>query len=267
MRRFNIAALVAFFAALAIFFAMGPRNTRRVQSAMLGMVAPFLKTGSALEQRYRAFREGLKSLDELERDNKGLIVENQKLRAENQTLRVTEQENNRLRSALQYRQRSVFKLIPARIIARDSSTWWRTVTIDRGSDDGIQLDMPVLTESGLVGKTTAVSAGAATVLLLSDENCKVAAMIEGTREQGVVRGGRTSSASMPEITLSFLSKFANLKPGQKVYTSGVGGVYPAGVLIGAIKEFKQRELDSFSTIVPTVDLTTIEDVFVVAGRK
>ena len=267
MRRFNIAALVAFFVLVAIFFAMGPRNTRRLQSAMLGTVSPFLKTGSALEQRYRAFREGLKSLDEMDHDNKQLLVENKKLSAENQTLRDLEQENNRLRAALQYRQRSVFKLTPARIIARDSSTWWRTVTIDRGSDDGIQLDMPVLTESGLVGKTTAVSAGAATVLLLSDENCKVAAIVEGTREQGVVRGGRTSSASMPEISLSFLSKFANLKPGQKVYTSGVGGVYPSGVLIGVVKEFKQRELDSSATIVPNVDLTTIEDVFVVAGKK
>jgi rod shape-determining protein MreC len=267
MKRFNIVALVAFFVALVLLFAMGPRNTRRMQSTLLGMVAPFLKTGSSLEKRYRDFREGLKSLDELQRENAELIVERKRLRTENETLRIFEQENNSLRAALQYRQRSVFKLIPARIVARDSSTWWRTVTIDRGSADGIEIDMPVLTESGLVGKTTAVSANASIVLLISDENCKVAAMVEGTREQGVVRGGRTSSASMPEINLSFLSKFANLQPGQKVYTSGVGGVYPPGVLIGTIHQFKARELDSLATLDPAVDLTTIEDMFVVTGRK
>lgn len=267
MKRSNIIALAGLFLVLVLLFTIGPKNTRRIQSSMLGIVAPFLRTGSAVEKSYRDFREGLKTLEELERSNKELLVESKRLRAENETLHNLEVENNRLRTALQYRQRSPFKLIPARIIARDSSTWWRTVTIDRGTEDGLQIDMPVLTESGLVGKTTAVAASVATVLLISDENCKVPAMVEGTREQGVLRGGRTSTASMPEINLSFLSKFANLKPGQKVYTSGVGGVYPAAVLIGAIREFKPRELDSNATIVPSVDLTTLEDVFVVAGRK
>jgi rod shape-determining protein MreC len=231
------------------------------------MISPFLRTGSALEQKVRAFREGLKSLEQLERQNKELLVQNKELKAINQTLRDQERENNRLRAALQYRQRSSFKLIPARIIARDSSTWWKTVQIDRGTADGVTLDMPVLTESGLVGKTTTVSENAATVLLIADENCKVAATVEGTHEQGIVKGERTSTTSMPEISLTFLSKNAGLKPGQKVYTSGVGGVYPPGVFIGAIREFRVRELDGFATIVPAVDLTTLEDVFVVVGRK
>src|SRR5207244_8538499 len=108
---------------------------------------------------------------------------------------------------------------------------------------------------------------ASTVLLIADENCKIAAMVEGTREQGIVKGERTSTTSMPQVSLSFLSKTAALKPGQKVYTSGAGGVYPPGVFLGVISEFKVRELDSYATIVPAVDLTTLEDVFVVTGRK
>jgi rod shape-determining protein MreC len=103
------------------------------------------------------------------------------------------------------------------------------------------------------------------VLLISDENCKVAATVEGTREQGIVRGERASHTGAPVISLNYLSKQANLKPGQKVYTSGIGGVFPPGVLVGAVKEFKVRELDAYATLIPAVDLTTIQDVFVVVG--
>ena len=70
------------------------------------------------------------------------------------------------------------------------------------------------------------------------------------------------------IGLSFISKQANLHSGQKIYTSGVGGVFPSGVLIGAVKEFKARELDGYASLVPRVDLATIDDVFVViSGSK
>jgi rod shape-determining protein MreC len=265
MRRYNIAAGCLFIVLLIALFAMGPRNTQRIQSAFLGIISPFLRTGSSLERKVREFREGMKTINQLEQDNQGLLVQNKELKAINSTLRDLERENNRLRAALGYHQRATFNLIPARIITRDSATWWSTVQIDRGSADGIQPDMPVLTESGLVGKTTVVSDNASTVLLVSDENCKVAAMIEGSRERGIVRGGRTSTAAMPDISLSFISKNAGLKPQQKIYTSGVGGVYPAGIFIGEVREFKARELDGFATIVPAVDLSTIEDVFVVTG--
>ena len=120
-------------------------------------------------------RSGLKSLDELERENAALRVENRSLKATNQALRDVEHEVNRLRHALNYRERSLFKLVPAEIVARDSSTWWRTVTINRGKQDGIERDMPVVTDEGLVGKTTTVSANISVVLLVSDENCRVAA--------------------------------------------------------------------------------------------
>jgi rod shape-determining protein MreC len=127
--------------------------------------------------------------------------------------------------------------------------------------------MPVLTEAGLVGKTTsAVSEHSAVVVLISDENCKVAANVEGTKEQGIVKGERTSSSTMPTISLNYLSKQANLPPNQRVHTSGVGGVFPPGVLIGTVKEFKTRELDGYATIMPAVDLTTLVDVFVVVSE-
>ena len=263
-QRTNIIAVLVFtMAVIALFVILSPRNTQRVQAGFLAMIAPFLKQGSALERKYNDFRRGLQSLQELEEENTRLTIANKELSATNHTLRGLEGENNRLRNALGYRERAVFKLMPARIIARDAATWYNTIKIDRGSAELIEPDMPVLTEEGLVGKTTVVSEHAAVVVLISDENCRVAVTVEGTREQGIVKGERSSHTAQPIISLNYLSKQANLKPGQKVLTSGVGGVFPSGVLIGAVREFKVRELDGYATIVPAVDLSTIEDVFIV----
>jgi rod shape-determining protein MreC len=76
-----------------------------------------------------------------------------------------------------------------------------------------------------------------------------------------------ASVLTPSLYLNFLSKQADLKPGQKVYTSGVGGVFPSGLPIGAVKSFRVRELDGQAQLIPAVDLSHLEDVFIVTGRK
>ncbi len=267
MSRTNVIALLIFGAILGYFLSFGPESTRKFKAGIYQLIAPFLTGGSGLQKQITSVRTGLKSLEQLERENAALQVENRALRATNQGLRDAEHEVNRLRHALNYRERSVFKLIAAEVVTRDSSTWWRTVTINRGNRDGIEADMPVATDVGLVGKVTTVSDSVSVVLLISDENCKVAASIEGSREQGIVSGERVVSGLNPVLNLNFLSKQADLKPGQKVYTSGVGGVFPSGLLIGVVKTFRVRELDGQAQLTPAVDLSHLEDVFVVTGRK
>ena len=267
MRRTSLIALLIFGAILGYFLTFGPESTRRFKAGVYRVIAPFLTSGSGLQKQITSVRTGLKSLDQLERENASLQVENRELRATNKGLRDVEHEVNRLRHALNYRERSVFKLMPAEVVARDSSTWWHTVTINRGKEDGIETDMAVVTDEGLVGKTTTASEKISIVLLISDENCKVAASVEGTREQGIVSGERVTGGLNPLLNLNFLSKQADLKPGQKTYTSGVGGVFPSGLLIGAVKSFRVRELDGQAQLTPAVDLSHLEDVFVVTGRK
>ena len=236
-QKMHIVAVAAFVLLVIVtFIVIGQgHTTQRLQSGFLGMISPFLKHGSSLDRKYTEMKEGLKTLKQLEEDNKRLLVANKELSATNQTLRDMEAENNKLRNALKYRERSVFKLVPARIIARDPLTWYQTVKIDRGEAEGVKPDMPVLTEEGLVGKTTVVAEHAATVILIADENCRVAVNIEGSTEKGIVRGERMANRGIPAIGLSFITKQANLQPGQKIFTSGVGGVFPYGVPIGGVK--------------------------------
>src|SRR5205814_9307410 len=225
MSRTSIVALVLFVAALGYLLSLGTGGTRKLQSNVYQLIAPFLSSGAGLQKQITSVRSNLKSLDDLQAENSTLRVENRSLKATNQALRDVEHEVNRLRTALSYRERSVFKLVPAEIITRDASTWWRTVTINRGKNDKIDTDMAVVTEAGLVGKTTTVSDTISVVLLISDENCRVAASVEGSREQGIVSGERVTGGLTPLLDFIFLSKQAELKLGQKVYTYGVGGVF------------------------------------------
>src|SRR6478735_8385945 len=146
MSRTNIIALLIFGAILGYFLSFGPETTQKFKASVYRLLAPFLTGGSGIKKQITSVRSGLKSLDELERETAALQVENRELRATNQGLRDVEHEVNRLRHALNYRERSVFKLLAAEVIARDSSSWWRTLTINRGKRDAIETDMPVVTD-------------------------------------------------------------------------------------------------------------------------
>src|SRR5262245_21607451 len=172
MSRTNIIALLIFGAILGYFLSFGPATTQKFKSGVYQLLAPFFTGGSGLKKQLTSVRTGLKSLEQLERENSNLQVENRELKATNQGLRDAENEVNRLRHALNYRERSVFRLIAAEIVARDSSTWWRTVTINRGKRDGIDIDMPVGTDAGLIGKITSVGGRVRGVLLVTVQNAR-----------------------------------------------------------------------------------------------
>lgn len=269
MKKLNIALLLAVIAMAVYLSVLSPAAMQGVQSKFLSFLAPFLRTGTAVQEQIGSMGVGLKTLDEIEAENRKLNEANRELLTTNNLLREIEGENNRLRLALEYRERSVFRLLPARIISRDASTWWNTVKINRGFEDGIESDQPILTDVGLVGKTTTVSKNEAIVVLITDETCRVAAKVEGTREQGILCGMRVQeSGTMGELQLNFLTKNAALEPGQKVYTAGVStGVFPSGILIGKVKEFRTRPLDGQALVEPAVDISQTEDVFVVVGAK
>ena len=269
MSKLNLALIVAAVAAAIYVSTLSPEAMRSMQAGVLSALSPFLRTGTAVQENIGAVGKRLQTLDELEVENKELHNENRELRAENSLLRDLKEENGRLRMMLDFRERSDFKLVPARIIARDSSTWWNTVRIDRGFEDGVEADQPVVTDTGLVGKTTTVSKNEAIVVLVTDESCRIGARIEGTREQGIVTGFRVQeNESEGLLQMNFLSKNAEIEPGQLVITAGVvHGSFPPGLAVGRVKEFKRRSLDGQAIVEPAVQLATTQDVFVLVEKK
>jgi rod shape-determining protein MreC len=269
MNKFNIALLSAALALGVILSTLSPGVMQSMQAGLLTILSPFIRTGSAVQENLGSVGNRLKTLDELEVENRRLSLENRELKAANSLLRGLEEENNRLRLSLDFRARSSYILLPARIISRDSGTWWNTVRINRGFEDGVESDQPVLTESGIVGRTATVSKNEAIVVLITDESCRVAAKIEGTREQGIVTGFRVQEKGGEGfLQMNFLSKNAEISEGQEVITAGVAhGSFPPGLLIGKVKEFTRRALDGQAIVEPAVNLNSTEDVFVILRKK
>lgn len=266
MSKLHLIFLAIAIAVAVGFLALPTGIMKSWQSRFLDVSTPALEVGSVLSDRLAKLNTGLKTLDELEADNAALLTQNDQLRAANQLLGDMETENKRLRAALDYRERSTFKLLPAQIISRDASSWWNTVTINRGFSSKVDSSQPVLTAGGLVGRTTTVAKDVSLVLLLTDENCRVAARVEGTNEQGILSGRRVNGNAAPELILNFLTRDAKLQPGMKVFTAGVSGaVFPAGIPLGTVKEFRARELDGQAIIEPAADFSRLDDVFVILG--
>ncbi|MEK0448280.1 MAG: Cell shape-determining protein MreC precursor [Verrucomicrobiota bacterium] len=272
-RRQNVLSVAVFLLVLIGILLLSPKNRERVQNGFLSLMSPFLKKGSEWDRSVAKLRHQLKTLQQLEVENDALKVENDKLKALNQALQGIEAENLRLKAAFGYKDQTPFSLVPARIIGRSESNWWSSVKIDRGTADGVQKDMSALTPDGLVGKVIAASDHISTVLLISDENCGVAATLrnpDGQLQHGiirVVRGDRLSTMQQPRMTMSFLPKHLKVAPGWKVFTSGLGRVFPENVIVGEVVDIKPRELETEVSIQPAVNLAALTDVFIVTGLK
>jgi rod shape-determining protein MreC len=265
MKKLQIAALVVLAVAVVTACMLEAGSLLHLQSGLLGILSPITRSGSAVKESIGNLGKDLMTLEQLQAEYERVLAENRRLRAENNGLRDLQQDNDHLRSVLGYRERSSFRLVPAAVLGHDAGAWWSTVKINRGSRDGITTDMPVITDHGLVGKTTAVSGNMSEVILVTDENCKVAAKVEGTKEQGICSGSRNPGG---DLQLTFLSKLADLQPGQKVYTAGVsGGIFPSGIALGTVKSFRARELDGEAVLEPAADPGSLEEVFVVTGAK
>ena len=172
-----------------------------------------------------------------------LIAENEKLRSEIEELRLqlagaaaTALENQRLSRELQWKQKTpgTFKL--ARVILRDPTTWWRSVQIDLGREDGLKRDMPVRTADGLVGKVRTVGSTSSEVVLIGDSYCQVSAQIEGTSVNGIIMPGAETVLDPSAVTLSLiLDPTRPVSAKARVSTSGLDGVFPKGIPIGEIE--------------------------------
>ncbi len=175
-------------------------------------------------------------------------------------------ENARLREALSFEERTPYELVVAQIISRKGSSWYETAILNRGSAHGIQPDSPVVVAMGkevaLVGRVTQlVGETSATMLLLSDEMCQVAAVVEETQEQGIL-SGTPDFHDEGLLQLGFLPRETTIRPQQQVFTSGDGGLFPAGLVLGTVLRIENGILDSQALVEPAVPLHKLEEVFI-----
>lgn len=203
------------------------------QAAADFIQSPLTSVSSAI---YNYF-SSIASLRSAQSENDMLKQRVQELEVEIKGKEDLTSENQRLRGLLDLKEKGKYKLLTARIIGRDPSVWFDSSIINRGSLDGVKLNMPVVTDGGLVGRVTAVSPLTAQVDLITRDKSGVGAVVgevSGSNALGVVSG--TSKRDLVEMR--YVSGSVEVQPGQIVYTTGQDGIYPAGLKIGEIVEVK-----------------------------
>ncbi|MBB5037000.1 rod shape-determining protein MreC [Prosthecobacter dejongeii] len=263
MKKLNILALLLFIAAVVSVFTLDTPVTRDIQSRTMTVLSPFIHSSAAVEQSVTGVTASPEDPREMKRENERMQIEVERLRIISQKYAQVLDENNKLRDLIEFKQAAPFKSTAARVIKRVSSTWWNSMIIDKGLLDGLATDSPVISASGLIGKTGKMADHMAEIILLTDEMCRVSAKIEGTLEQGIISGERAGLDMRPDLRLRFLSKNILINPGANVLSTGEGGVFPAGLLIGRVKRFENRDLSGEAVVEPAVDFSSLEYVFVV----
>jgi len=166
-------------------------------------------------------------------ENGQLTQKVQELEVELKQKEELDQENSRLRKLLDLKEQSRYKVLTARVIGRDPSAWFDSAIVNRGSLDGVKLNMPVVTDGGLVGRVTAVSPLTSQVDLITRDKSGVGAVvgqIGGSNALGVVAG--TSKKELLEM--KYVGGSVEVQVGQPVFTTGQDGIFPSGLKIGDI---------------------------------
>jgi rod shape-determining protein MreC len=171
----------------------------------------------------------------------------------------TERENERLRGILDYEPPPGYDLFQARVLSVSGTTGQVSAEINRGTRDSIRVDMPVINQQGLIGRVVAVSETVAQVQLLIDPTHRVAARVATSREMGIVKYRNRDGMLLDNFPIQ-----GEIAPGDEILSSGLGGIYPAGLVIGRVGSVVRPEEATFCTVViePAVNFNSIEELFV-----
>ncbi len=172
-------------------------------------------------------------------------------------------ENERLKSLLELKERSEYKILPAKIIGRDPSAWFDTSIINRGSLDGVKLWMPIITNAGLVGYVTAVSPLTSQIFLLTKEGAAAGGIIGeigASNAIGVIKG----TGKKELLEMGYVPGSIEVQVGTSVYTTGQDGIYPAGLKIGEVVEVRSGSATITHQIFikPSANLSSLQEVAV-----
>jgi rod shape-determining protein MreC len=262
MKPLNLISLLLFLSATAWVLTRSETSVREIQKGYYAIIGPFVAGGSAMETKIRAFNDEIEHSETLSTKLKLAEIELVKLSAEIKHLHALEKENIQLRAALDFKERTPFSVIAAKIIRRKPSNWWETAHIDRGEIHGISPMLAVIAAEGLVGKVDRPDSETSSVILLTDEACQVSAQVLGTHEFGILSGQRAQNGDNPMLRLRYLSRDSNVKVGQKVVTTGKGQLFQKGIALGSIVDVTRGPLYTEAQVKPAVNFADIETVFV-----
>jgi rod shape-determining protein MreC len=256
-------ALGAVTLAALLIFSLPPRVASRLKLAAGSLFLPLFGLVNTAQQLPADLADSVLPRRELLKQIDHLRHENQKLKVQELQAGATARENDQLRLQLGWQKQTPWKLKLANVIGRDPANWWRTIQIDLGSRDGLKENLPVLTSNGLVGRVSSIGVYRSQVILIGDPNCRVSALVENpAHDIGILSANGPLDSSLAELT--YLSGGANLKAGEEVFTSGLGGIFPKGIPIGQIMDARAVEFGLYTEarVKLSANLGALEQVWV-----
>lgn len=217
-----------------------------------------------------AVREAVASVAGIGRSQAEMEALNQQLadlQLENNQLREYKLEAERLRQMLGFKESNPqYDLLVARVIARNPSNWFSTITVNQGSEEGVEKYMPVINPQGLVGKVISVSDHTSDILLITDPDGPAGAvvLVQDSRIPGIVEGMGDGTGM---LRMKLIPYDAVVHEGDQIVTSGLGAVFPEGIRIGKIqrvtREAEPTSLQQYSLVAPDVDFYRLEEVMII----
>lgn len=230
---------------------------------LLESVSPLLKATASIKRTSQGIWDNYVDLRSVRQENVRLREETQELETRLRELEETRRENQRLKTLLDLREKQPFKVTPAVVVGKDATNWFHSVLIDRGSRHGVARHMVVIASGGLVGQAIDVAPSSARVQLITDPVSSVGVLLQDSRATGLLVGAQSG-----RLRIRYLPVRAEVRAGEPVITSGLGGVYPKGVLVGKVVAVDKRSGALFqeATVEPSVDFSRLEEVLVVSGK-
>ncbi len=256
-------AILASFILMSMEARRDENLTPFLKRILLESVSPFLKATAYIKQTGQETWEAYVDLRFVRQENVRLREEIQALETRLRELEETHLENQRLKSLLDLRSRQAFRVMPAEVVGKDATNWFHTVLIDRGSRHGIERHRAVIAAGGLVGQVVEVAPSSARVQLITDPVSSVGVLLQSSRVTGLLVG-----AQFGQLRVRYLPIRAEVRAGEPVITSGLGGVYPKGIVVGEIVAVDRQSGALFqeATVAPSVDFSRLEEVLVVTGE-
>lgn len=213
-------------------------------------------TAQDMYHGYLDMRRAVNENTELRRKVAQLTTDNLKLSQSAGDLR-------RMRSLLAYSEQFDMKTSMSQTIMQDTAGRFKSIIIDRGAAEGVEVNDAVVNASGLIGRVVLTTNDLSKVQLINDNNCAVGSLVERTRRQGVIRGTGANTVQMLDIP-----SLADVRAGDRILTAGIDGIYPKGIPVGTIVRAEPgTSLFKTITVRPAVDFGSIEEVIVIHTRK
>ena len=236
----------------------------RVQSIAGMVTAPLQLAGAGVAYAADGAGDAVENATVSDSSYTALQQENAQLRDQLVQMEELRQENERLKELLgvvdSYGE---YETLTARVIGKSPGAWFDEFTINAGEQHGVQENMIVYTADGLLGKVVYTSATYSRVISLIHDQSGVSAMVERTRDNGVVKAAQEGE-NPDDLQLFYISSNSDVKPGDRIITSGIGGVYPKGIPIAQVTEVSTDSSSEKVVIARSnVDFEHVEEVVVV----